>query len=283
MSLPDFILIGAMKSGTTTLAKQLELQSGVFITQPKEPNYFSDDDVFAQGPDWYSALFDAAAPGDLKGEASTHYTKMPTYPQTLARMQAALPHDLKLIYMIRNPIDRAISHYIHEWSEGRLGKNATAAFENTTDMIAYGQYAMQIEPFIEAYGRESVFLTSLEQIKLDPDEEFKKICAFLGAPAGSAWQHDLPPQNVSAERSKPLPFQKLLVDNPVSEALRRSLVPKSLRTWVRQKRSMDSRPHIPETLIKRMEHVFIEDRARLADLFPDHPALTQCYGFAPDP
>ena len=63
MTTPDYIVIGAMKCGTTTLAAQLGAQSGLFMTTPKEPNYFSDDDVFARGPDWYSALFDAAAPG----------------------------------------------------------------------------------------------------------------------------------------------------------------------------------------------------------------------------
>jgi hypothetical protein len=90
MSRPDFLIIGAMKSGTSTLAAQLSEQAGIFMTTPKEPNFFSDDDVYAQGLPWYAALFDAAEPGDIKGEASTHYTKRPTYPETLARAQAVL-------------------------------------------------------------------------------------------------------------------------------------------------------------------------------------------------
>jgi hypothetical protein len=74
MSYPDFFILGAMKCGTTTLAAQLGRQDGVFMCEPKEPFYFSDDDVYARGPEWYHSLFRAAAPGDLIGEASTRYT-----------------------------------------------------------------------------------------------------------------------------------------------------------------------------------------------------------------
>ena len=118
MTLPDFIIIGAMKCGTSTLQAQLAAQPGVFMTTPKEPNFFSDDDIFEKGMAWYSALFDGAAPGDLKGEASTHYTKLPNYPDTVSRLKQAYDEAgadyPKLVYMIRNPLERAISHYMHE-------------------------------------------------------------------------------------------------------------------------------------------------------------------------
>lgn len=276
---PNFIVIGAMKCGTSTLAKQLELQRGVFMTTPKEPNFFSDDAIFAQGHGWYAALFDGAAPGDLKGEASTHYTKLPTYPQTVARMQAALPA-LRLVYMIRNPMERAVSHYIHEWSEGRLGEDADAAFASSPEIVDYGRYGMQIAPFVEAYGRAAIHLTSLEQIKADPQGEFAAICAHLGVPEGAAWIEDLPAQNVSAERIRKLPLHGVLVDNPVATALRRVLIPKALRSWVREGRTVRTRPEVPQALQVQMRGIFLEDRARLAAFFPDHPALTRCYPFA---
>ena len=78
MGLPDFLIIGAMKCGTSTLQAQLARQPGVFMSTPKEPNYFSDDEVHAQGQARYEGLFSGAAEGDLTGEASTHYTKLPT-------------------------------------------------------------------------------------------------------------------------------------------------------------------------------------------------------------
>ncbi len=78
--LPDFIIIGAMKSATTTLHGLLASQPGVFMSTPKEPCFFSDDEVWARGVGWYASLFEAAPAGALLGESSTHYTKLPTYP-----------------------------------------------------------------------------------------------------------------------------------------------------------------------------------------------------------
>ncbi|WP_299784497.1 sulfotransferase domain-containing protein [uncultured Roseobacter sp.] len=280
MAQPDFLLIGAMKCGTSTLATQLGLQDGVFMTTPKEPNFFSDDDIYARGTDWYAALYAEAAPGDLKGEASTHYTKLPTYPDTVARMTALLAAP-RLVYMIRNPITRAVSHYIHEWSEGRMSSDPVQAFESSEEITSYGCYGMQIAPFVEAYGAAHIHLTSLEQIKADPDAEFTRIAAFLGLPDTAAWVHDLPAQNISAERMRRLPLQGLLIDHPVAAALRRRLVPKSLRAWIRAKRTMTTRPEIPKDLQNRIETRFVEDRDRLAAIFPDHPALDLCYPFAP--
>ena len=89
--MPDFIVMGAMKSATSTLHEQLSEQEGFFMTEEKEPNFFSNDEIYAKGLEWYASLFANAAPGDLCGESSTHYTKLPTYPHTVARMRAALP------------------------------------------------------------------------------------------------------------------------------------------------------------------------------------------------
>lgn len=279
MALPDFLIVGAMKCGTSTLQAQLALQDGVFMTTPKEPNYFSDDDVFARGQDWYEGLYADAAPGDLRGEASTHYTKLPTYPQTLARMQALLPAP-RLIYMIRNPLTRAVSHYIHEWTEARMGADPIAALRDHPELVEYGCYGMQIAPFLQAYGPERILLTSLEQIKAGPDAEFARIAAFLGLSEGAAWHHDLAPQNVSSERMRRMALQGLLIDNPVARVLRRSLVPKPVRTWIRQRRAMPDRPELPEEVKARLRAAFLDDRARLATMFPGHPALDLCYPFA---
>lgn len=278
MPLPEFLIIGAMKCGTSTLQAQLARQKNVFMSTPKEPNYFSNDEIFAKGQDWYEALFADASPDDLTGEASTHYTKLPTYPQTVARMRAVLDAP-RLVYMIRNPMVRAVSHYIHEWSEGRLGDDARAAFHATPEIAAYGCYGMQIAPFAEAYGADRILLTSLEQMTADPDAAFAEIAGFLGL-RDAAWVHDLPAQNVSAARVRRLPLQGLLVDNPVATALRRRLVPKPVRNWVRARRSMTDRPEIPADLQTRLQAEFLKDRTRLAAIFPGHPALDLCYPFA---
>ena len=128
MALPDFVIIGAMKCGTTTLASQLGAQPGIFMSTPKEPNFFSDDAVYAQGIGWYRRLFDPAPDGTLRGEASTHYTKLPTYPDTTTRLSETL-EDPKLIYLIRDPMARAVSHYIHEWTQGVISSDLETALD----------------------------------------------------------------------------------------------------------------------------------------------------------
>ena len=95
MGLPSFIIMGAMKCATSSIQKQLSLQDGIFMSEPKEPNFFSDDSVYSKGFSWYSQLFDDARTGDILGEASTHYTKLPDKPNSVVRMKKMLP-DVKL-------------------------------------------------------------------------------------------------------------------------------------------------------------------------------------------
>ncbi|MFT6073172.1 MAG: hypothetical protein ACJAZ1_000078 [Yoonia sp.] len=274
----DFIIIGAMKCGTTTLQAQLAAQPGIFMTTPKEPNFFSDDAVYAQGQGWYRSLFYDAAPGDLKGEASTHYTKLPTYPQTVARMSQVLMAP-RLIYVIRNPVTRAVSHYIHEWSEGRMSQDAIAAFASDATLQAYSHYPMQLAPFIDAFGLDAIHLTSLELMKADPDGEMAKISTHLQVSTPLVWDNDMGAQNVSAQRVRRLPLQRLIVDNPVATFLRHNLVPKAVRNRIREGRTITARPELPQELRRQLEDVFTPDRAALEALFPGHPALPLCYGF----
>lgn len=282
MTLPDFLIIGAMKCGTTTLQVQLAAQPGIFMTTPKEPNFFSDDAVFARGIDWYRSLFAAAHPGDLKGEASTHYTKLPTHPNTIARLR---PHLVapRLIYMIRNPLDRAVSHYIHEWSEARMGSDPAAEFARHPELVDYGRYGWQIAPWIKTFGREAILLTSLEQIKAEPQRELARVARHIGLSGSVTWHSDLAAQNISAERPRKLPLERLLIGNPVATVLRRALVPKAVRNAIRNSRKIKTRPTLPAHLRASIQERFLKDRDDLARHFPDHPALQLCYPFAAQP
>ena len=278
MSGPDFLIIGAMKSGTSTLAAQLSEQAGIFVTVPKEPNYFSDDDVYGQGPDWYRGLFAAARADDLKGEASTHYTKLPTYPETISRAKAALSAP-KIVYLIRNPVTRAVSHFIHEWSQGNMSDDMEAEFAAHPELVAYGSYAMQISPWIEAFGAEAVHVTSLEAMQADPQGVLEEVARFLGHSGPVAWVEARARENVSAERIRKLPLHGLLVDSKAATWLRRTLVPQGLRDRIKAARRMTDRPELHDTLREALEARFAEDHARLAALFPGNRAITLSYPF----
>jgi hypothetical protein len=276
---PDFLIVGAMKCGTTTLAEQLGAQPGVFMTKPKEPFFFSNDDVFERGLDWYADLFAKAECGDIKGEASTHYTMLPTYPDTIARLKAAVPAP-KLIYVLRNPVQRALSHYKHEWIERRITCDATTAFDRHPELIDYGRFAMQLEPFVKVFGCDAIKVTSLELLKTDRDEEFARLGRHIGMTTTARWRDDLKAKNVSSQRSRKLPLHRLLVSHPLSIKLRRSLVPKWLDQHIRLARTPPAQDKLPASVSQKIMDIHrIEHKAFLEmEIAGAHAALASIRG-----
>lgn len=161
-----------------------------------------------------------------------------------------------------------------------MGGDPVAEFDRHPEMIDYGRYGYQIAPWIAAYGPQAVLLTSLEQLKADPEAELARIARHIGLEGPVAWQADLGAQNVSAERVRKIPFQNLLIYNPIATALRRTLVPKRVRDAIRSARKIKTRPELPQTLRAGLQGKFLADRDRLAEFFPDHPTLRLCYPFA---
>ncbi len=259
MSLPDFVIIGAMKCGTSTLHAQLAAQAQFFMSEPKEPNFFSNDEIHAKGEAWYRGLFAKAPPGAIKGESSTHYTKLPTYPDTVERLTALVPQ-AKFIYVTRDPVERLISQYIHEWTEGRITCGIDEAIEKHPELIAYSRYGYQLAPYIERCGRERILHVEFEAMTAEPDATLKRIAAFLGAEGDVAWRGDLEAQNVSAERIRTFPLKSLIVDNPVATALRRTLAPRGLRDLVKARLQMRDRPRLSDESVRTLNAIFGEDR-----------------------
>jgi hypothetical protein len=261
-SRPHFVIIGAMKSATSSLQEQLVLQPGIFMSEPKEPNFFSDDDQYRKGQAWYENLFAAAPECSLLGEASTHYTKLPTYPESVPRMRQYLP-DARLIYVMRHPVDRLVSHYMHEWSMGNIDCDIDEAVARYPEMIAYGQYAMQLEPYFETYGRGSLLPVFFDRLTASPQQELERICRFIGYSEKPVWHTDLAPSNVSRERLRRFPFYNTLVTSKPMTFVRRTFVPKSLRAWAKEKLTMQKRPALSPPVRTSLESTFDKDLARL--------------------
>ncbi|MGE0181552.1 MAG: sulfotransferase [Parvularculaceae bacterium] len=265
MSLPDFVIIGAMKCGTSTLHAQLSRQPQFFMSEPKEPNFFSDDAVYAKGEAWYRGLFANAPQGAIKGESSTHYTKLPTYPHTVERLAALIP-DANFIYVMRDPVDRLISHYIHEWTQGVITCPIDEAIEKHPELVDYSRYAYQLEPWVRRFGETRILPVVFEKMTKEPDAELKRVAAFLGAEGDVAWKDDLEAQNVSAERIRKFPGYSLIVDNPVATFLRRTLVPQRLRDRVKSNLQMRERPTLSEGRHAALNEIFERDLAALEPL-----------------
>jgi hypothetical protein len=260
---PDFAIIGAMKCATTTLHEQLARQPGVFMSRPKEPNFFSDDDQYARGLDWYWSLFRDAGTGVLCGESSTHYTKLPTYPHTVERLRKALP-DVKLVYVMRHPIDRLISQYVHEKIEGTVTAPIDEAVDRRPELVAYSLYSMQVEPFLAAYGPERVLPVFFERLIARPQDELERIWRFLGAAGRPAWDHALAPLNSGGSHLRRSPLRTALVNSPALTPIRRRLIPKP---WAERLKALwRVRPHRPApapATVERLRDRFDDDLARL--------------------
>jgi hypothetical protein len=261
--LPSFVIIGAMKSATSTLYEQLSRQPGIFLPQLKEPNFFSNDEKFAQGVDWYSGLFNEANASDILGEASTHYTKLPTYPHTAARMRSILDRP-RLIYVMRDPVQRLVSQYVHQWTEGEIRCDLDEAVERYPELTSYSCYTHQLAPFVEAYGREAILPVFFDRLLADPEGELARVCRFIGFDGKVEWKDDLSRRNVSAERVRKFPLFDLLIDNPLAETLRRGLVPKAVRTKIRRLISINEPPKLGTTTQLRLEALFDEDLSILS-------------------
>ena len=115
--LPNLIVIGAAKCGTTSLHAYLDEHPEIAMSREKELHFFVDRKNWGRGIEWYEAQFDASAP--VRGESSPGYSAYPLYEGVAERMARVVP-DAKLVYLVRDPVERVVSHYTHRtvnWPE----------------------------------------------------------------------------------------------------------------------------------------------------------------------
>lgn len=263
--LPDFVVIGAMKCGTSTLHDQLALRSGIHMSTPKEPNFFSDDDRFAEGLDAYRRCFAGAAPGQRLGESSTHYSKLPTHPRAVERLAPVLP-EARFVYVVRHPIERIVSQYVHEWSQREVEPvGIEAAAERHERFVAYSQYDRQLAPWLAHFGHERILLVAFERMLAEPDAELARICAFLGDPSPEPprWQ-ERPAHNVSAERLRRSPLREGLLRRPAVRGLVDRL-PAGLREALKRPWRLAERPELSAAARQRLAERIDPDLARLGE------------------
>lgn len=181
--LPDFIIVGAMKSGTTSLFEYLCRHKDIFMCQPKEPMFFSHDDVYKYGEEWYRSQFAAAAPHQICGEASQSYSRWPHYPHALRRIAQLIP-DVKIIYLMRHPVDRVYSHYTHEMEQYQKTGKSILSFEQalaqTKEYVDTSQYMCQISQLLTHFSREQCLFLALDDFQKDAIGVLYQIQEFLG-------------------------------------------------------------------------------------------------------
>jgi hypothetical protein len=172
------VIVGAAKSGTTTLYRWLTAQPEVFHARPKEPHYFSG--AWRRGPDWYESIYADAPQGSVAGDASTSYTDPAQAVVAAERMAAVLP-DARLIYVVRHPIERALSHYRHERRRARTALSwAEVSADQHGRVVGSSFYHARLAPYIERYPAEQICVVRFEDLVATDGPGWTRVLTHLG-------------------------------------------------------------------------------------------------------
>ena len=223
--LPNFIIIGAQKSGTTSLYYYLSQHYQLTSSNVKEVHYFDggpdfDVDTFKKGESWYRAHFPL-----LKNIDKDHkvYESSPLYifnPLAPKRILEAIP-EVKLILILRNPTERAISHYFHEKRKGYELLPILEAFQAEekrmksvideedykndiflhTSYKSRGLYFEQIKRYLNYFPRSSILILNSDDLSYNQEETLRQVYEFVGVDADYKIQN-IKQQNVSNDKTK---------------------------------------------------------------------------------
>jgi hypothetical protein len=207
MTLPDFLIAGVPKAGTTALHAALTAHPGLFLPAVKEPKFFLSDGPppTVGGPGdvqtyqehvWrradYERLFDDAPARAVKGEATPFYLHDL---RSHGRIKALIP-DARLILLLRDPVDRAHSNWTHLWNAGlepeadflaacrAEQQRVKAGWAPFWHYVGLGQYGRQVEHLYRHFAREQVLLLRYRDLKDAPAATLDRVCAFLGVETG---------------------------------------------------------------------------------------------------
>jgi hypothetical protein len=185
--LPTFCVIGAMKAGTTSLAAWLDEHPDVHIAPQKETRFFNTPYNFWLGVDWYREQFAGAGTARAVGDA----TPLMQNPLAVRHMADLLP-DARLVAILRNPVDRAFSHYQHIRALGqerRSFREALAAEradepgargDPPRDYLQRGRYLRQLQAVAERYDRERLHIVLFEDLRDRPHDAVREVLRFIG-------------------------------------------------------------------------------------------------------
>ncbi len=177
-ALPNLIIIGAQKCGTSVLHYYLGLHPEVSMSKPKELNFFIEERNWPRGIDWYKGHFDADAV--VRGEASPNYTAYPQHEGVPERIASVVP-DAKLIYFIRDPLERIAAHWVHNYAKRReKGSLAETLVHPNTSYVTRSMYAMQLERFLEHFPKEQILVMQQSELRYRRTETLRTMFEFIG-------------------------------------------------------------------------------------------------------
>ncbi len=246
MSFVDFMIIGAMKSGTTTLSQILSKHPDVCFCKVKEPHFFSKNPSWENNISDYRALY-SPKNHQICGEASTTYTCYPEFNQDIWNSLYKFNPKLKLIYIMRDPVDRIVSHWMHMYLRGYTSETFENIVLQDPSYINRTRYYMQIRPYLENFGQEQVLLLSFEEFINNQSEVCKRITDFLSIDYSFEKKPEQFHANVSVGKTK----RNIMIDQIKSNhgvKLMKKFFPNNFKIWTYKnlhkltERKIDQRP-----------------------------------------
>lgn len=176
--MPSFLVIGAMKAGTTTLYQDLRANPAIFLPE-KELSALRSPDVDAAS---YAALFAGACAAQVLGDVSAPYAKLPESGGVVERAVRLLGTDFRVVYLVRDPVDRTVSHHFHRLARRAADQSIDVAVREDPKLINYSRYGMQIAPWIDAIGVGNVHLVHFERYVAARADVLAEVETLVGAP-----------------------------------------------------------------------------------------------------
>ncbi|MGH2953115.1 MAG: sulfotransferase [Solirubrobacterales bacterium] len=181
MPVPTFYVIGASKAGTTSLHHYLAGHPGIAMTDPKEPHVLCGPPDFRDRLFVYAQILDGGAP--IRGEVSPGYALYPFDPEVPDRIREIAP-DARLVYLVRDPVERAIAHYaehvIQRWEERPVAEALDPA-DPGSRYVAGSRYATQVEAYLRRFAAEQLLVIDSVELRDRRRETLRRIFAHVGA------------------------------------------------------------------------------------------------------
>jgi Sulfotransferase domain len=176
--LPNAFIIGAPKCGTTSLWLYLREHPEVSFAREKEPDFFAWSD-YREWLDWYQGLFE---PAPIRIEASTSYSIYPVHAGVPEKIHSLVP-DPRFIYVVRDPVERAISHYVEHFAHRKETSGIDAALMEADDARnpyrAASRYATQIKRYLSLFPETSLLVIEQDELRSRRDQTLERVFRFL--------------------------------------------------------------------------------------------------------
>jgi hypothetical protein len=189
---PNFLVIGAMKAGTTSLYHYLRAHPQIEMAGVKELDFFVEEMNWSRGWEWYRRQFARSGEADAVGEASTNYAKYPRHLGVPERISSALPK-IRLVYVVREPVDRIRSHYLHRVAQGRERRPMEHALLQDPVYLDTSRYALQIEQYLRHFPPQQLLVITSEALRNNRLQTLSTVYEFLRV------QGDVIPSGVERE------------------------------------------------------------------------------------